>query len=176
MEPARFPFRAMGSPCELRLHAEDTSAIAEAAIAEVARLEAKYSRYREDSLLSRINRTAGDAAGLRVDAETAGLLDYAETAWRASEGRFDLTSGVLREAWDFRSGRLPGARDRGGAAAAGRLAARALAPSAAGADAPRHAAGPRRHREGVQPRTASPSCVGARARAAASLISAATWR
>jgi thiamine biosynthesis lipoprotein len=106
-EPARFPFRAMGSLCELRLYAEDPSAIAQSAIAEVSRLEAKYSRYRDDSLLTRINRSAGDAAGVRVDAETAGLLDYAETAWRASEGRFDLTSGVLREAWDFRSGRLP---------------------------------------------------------------------
>src|SRR5262245_42838121 len=100
----------MGSPCELWLHAEsaaDAERIASAARAEVERLEQKYSRYREDSLLSRINRSAGDAAGTPVDDETAGLLDYAGTAWAASDGRFDVTSGVLREAWDFRSGRLP---------------------------------------------------------------------
>jgi thiamine biosynthesis lipoprotein len=105
-----FPFRAMGSPCALHLHAQGRAGaerIAEAARAEVARLERKYSRYRDDSLIARINRSAGDERGTRVDAETAGLLDYAETAWAASDGRFDVTSGVLREAWDFRSGRLP---------------------------------------------------------------------
>jgi FAD:protein FMN transferase len=106
----RFPFRAMGSPCALHV---DASAQPEAgrvfaeAHAEVARLEQKYTRYRDDSLTTRINRSAGDAVGSVVDDETAALLDYAETAYRASDGLFDLTSGVLRRAWDFRSGRLP---------------------------------------------------------------------
>jgi thiamine biosynthesis lipoprotein len=110
VEAFRFPFRAMGSPCALHLHAPDAGAaerLAAEAQAEVARLERKYTRYRDDSLTSRIARSAGDPAGTEVDAETAGLLDYAETAFRASEGRFDPTSGVLRRAWDFRSGRLP---------------------------------------------------------------------
>jgi len=110
VEAFRFPFRAMGSPCALHLHAPDAATaerLAREAQAEVARLERKYTRYRDDSLTSRIARSAGDAAGIEVDAETAGLLDYAETAFRASKGRFDPTSGVLRRAWDFRSGRLP---------------------------------------------------------------------
>jgi thiamine biosynthesis lipoprotein len=100
-------FRAMGSPCELRLHGPRAEAAARAARAEVLRLEAKYSRYREDSLASRINAAAGDASGVEVDTETARLLDYADAAWRESGGRFDITSGILRRAWDFKSGRLP---------------------------------------------------------------------
>ena len=103
-------FRAMGSPCELKLYgpAGDTlNPVAEAGIREVRRLERKYSRYREDSLLSAINRSAGDPQGIEVDPETAGLLDFAETCFQQSEGLFDITSGVLRQVWDFRSGRLP---------------------------------------------------------------------
>jgi thiamine biosynthesis lipoprotein len=106
----RLRFKAMGSPCELHLHAESAQrfeADAAAARAEIERLEQKYSRYREDSLASRINASAGDPEGIEVDAETAALLDYAALAWRQSGGLFDATSGVLRRAWDFRSGRVP---------------------------------------------------------------------
>ena len=111
MHELSFPFRAMGSPCELRLTGrvpEDVRRVAELAIAEVARLERKYSRYRNDSITTAINRSAGSRRGVEVDPETAGLLDYAETAWRQSSGLFDITSGVLRRAWDFKAGRIPG--------------------------------------------------------------------
>ena len=105
-----YPFKAMGSPCELQLYAAaqaqaDTAATR--AQQELQRLETVYSRFRDDSLTTRINRSAGDAQGIEVDAETAGLLDYAQQAWRQSDGLFDITSGVLRGAWDFKSGCLP---------------------------------------------------------------------
>ncbi len=106
----RVAFKAMGSPCELHLHAESEArlgAVAEAAIGEIARLEARYSRYRDDSLASRINASAGDPAGLELDAETASLLDYAALAWQQSGGLFDITSGVLRRVWNLRAGRVP---------------------------------------------------------------------
>lgn len=100
----------MGGPCRLRLdHAgegEALSALA-AAEAEVRRLESRYSRYLPDSITTQINRQAGIAA-VPIDSETAGLLRHADTLWRESDGLFDLTSGILRRAWDFRSGRLPG--------------------------------------------------------------------
>lgn len=110
MRLERFRFRAMGSPCEFLFFGASRPSLApivEACGREILRLERKFSRYREDSLASRINRSAGDPAGIRVDAETAALLDFAETAHRESGGRFDPTSGVLRRVWDFRSGRLP---------------------------------------------------------------------
>lgn len=106
----RYPFRAMGSPCELWLYAQDepqAGAVASRAKAEIERLERVYSRYRDDSLLSRINQAAGDSEPVTVDTETAGLLDYAATAYDQSDGLFDITSGILRRAWDFKSGECP---------------------------------------------------------------------
>ncbi len=110
----RFPFRAMACPCELHLYGDDdvqVEAAARAATLEVTRIEKKYSRYLEDSVASAINASAGKPGGFSPDEETAGLLDYAATAWEQSDGVFDITSGVLREVWDFRSGRLPAQRD-----------------------------------------------------------------
>jgi thiamine biosynthesis lipoprotein len=104
----RLAFRAMGSPCEVRLEGvAGAEEIARAARAEVLRLEAKYSRYRDDSLATRINRSAGDKDGVEVDEETARLLDYAHASWVQSDGLFDVTSGILRRAWNFGSGTLP---------------------------------------------------------------------
>jgi thiamine biosynthesis lipoprotein len=110
MQFKRYPWKAMGSPCELHLYGTSDTACDQAAgmaKREVARLEEKFSRYRDDSLTARINASAGDPGGLTVDDETSTLLDYAETAFRESEGTFDITSGILRRAWDFRSGRVP---------------------------------------------------------------------
>src|SRR5262245_21168615 len=106
----RYSFRAMGSPCELRLYGASRAAIdpvAEESRALVERLEQKYSRYRDDSVLSAINRSAGDPAGVAVDPATALLIDAAATAHRESGGLFDATSGSLRRVWNLRSGRVP---------------------------------------------------------------------
>ncbi|MBX3617088.1 FAD:protein FMN transferase [Nitrosomonas sp.] len=105
-----YDFNAMGSPCSIQLYARnDKSAQRAAKIAmdDVSRLEAKYSRYREDSLISSINRIAADGGQLPVDDETAGLLDYASTCYQQSDGLFDITSGILRRAWNFKSGKIP---------------------------------------------------------------------
>lgn len=100
----------MGSACELQLHAGSKAparrAVA-AVVADVERLEQLYSRYRDSSLLSSINRVAAVGGAIEVDPETAGLLDYATTCFRESNGLFDVTSGVLRRAWNFASVGLP---------------------------------------------------------------------
>jgi thiamine biosynthesis lipoprotein len=106
----RVAFAAMGSPCELELFAQSAAVaqrVAARAVADVRRLEARYSRYREDSLLSQINRVAAAGGSIAVDAETESLLRYADEAHRASDGLFDVTSGVLRRAWRFDRGELP---------------------------------------------------------------------
>jgi thiamine biosynthesis lipoprotein len=100
----RVPFRAMASDNELQLDDADAARArraADAAIADVLRIEAKYSRYRDDSVTIAINGAAGGAA-VEIDAETAALVAYADRCFRESDGRFDVTSGVLRRAWDFR--------------------------------------------------------------------------
>ena len=95
-------FTALGGPCEV-LADTDSAAEARAAVegarAEALRIERKFSRYRDDSVLARVHAAAG--AAVVVDEETAHLLDYAATCHELSEGRFDVTSGVLRRAWSF---------------------------------------------------------------------------
>ena len=73
----------------------------DAAMADVRRIEAKYSRYLADSVTTRINQAAGGAA-VAIDTETAALLRYADHCFTLSGGLFDITSGVLRRAWDFK--------------------------------------------------------------------------
>ncbi|MEO7256237.1 MAG: FAD:protein FMN transferase [Casimicrobium sp.] len=106
-----FTFTAMASPCEIRLAGvalAEAERLAHAAIAEVRRIEAKYSRYRPDSVLSQINAAAGHMGDrIAVDDETAQLLNFAANLSAMSDGLFDCTSGVLRRAWDFKVARLP---------------------------------------------------------------------
>ena len=106
----RFRFTAMASPCEVRLAGVPralAAAHAEIAIAEVRRIEYKYSRYRADSVVSQINTAAGNGEAVAVDDETAQLLDFAAQLHALSGGLFDITSGVLRRVWDFRAVRTP---------------------------------------------------------------------
>ena len=110
MKLYQYSFKAMGTPCEIQLYGAVESKVARVAgavIADVKRLEATYSRYREDSFLSEINRVAATGGSIKVDSETAGLLDYADACYNASDGLFDITSGILRRAWNFKSDQLP---------------------------------------------------------------------
>ncbi len=105
-------FDAMASDCEVRLAAgslAEAEALARPAIDEVRRIEAAWSRYRPDSIVSRINAQAG-AAAVPLDPETEALLAYAGTLYQSSGGLFDITSGVLRRAWDFRRAEVPAAQ------------------------------------------------------------------
>jgi FAD:protein FMN transferase len=102
-------FRAMGGPCEVLIDTRDRAtgeALVAIAADEAWRIERKFSRYRDDSVVQRLNTSGGKP--VRVDAETALLLDYAVACWESSDGLFDITSGVLRQAWKFDGGsRVP---------------------------------------------------------------------
>ncbi len=106
----------MGCPCTLHVEAPAAS-VAQAAhaavLAECARLDRKYSHYRDDSLLAGIAASAG--AGIEVDEETADLLDFAAVLHAQSGGLFDITAGALTRLWDAQDGRLP---DKGDVVAA----------------------------------------------------------
>lgn len=101
-------FKAMGSPCELQLYLEDSkaSSIGQQIKDLIYYYEAKYSRYQSSSVTSRINASAGIEA-IELDEETAKLIDYAAVLHQQSDGLFDITSGILRRAWDFKSQSLP---------------------------------------------------------------------
>ncbi|HNP27043.1 MAG TPA: FAD:protein FMN transferase, partial [Nitrosomonas sp.] len=103
-------FKAMGSPCTIQFYAashKKARNVSRTVMDDVYRLERLYSRYRTDSFLSEINRVAAIGGRITVDDETAGLLDYAATCFQQSDGLFDITSGILRKVWDFKSGQLP---------------------------------------------------------------------
>ena len=106
-------FYAMGSDCAVHLYggtAKDVERFAAAAEGEIRRIEARYSRYRSDSELSRINTVAATGGVIDIDAETAGLIAYAKACFAKSDGVFDITSGRLRAVWDFSVARLPDQR------------------------------------------------------------------
>ena len=109
MQKARVEFRAMACDNVVEVFAERAAMAddaANAAVREVKRIEAKYSRYLDDSVVSRINLAAGRAP-VDIDAETAQLLAYADVCFRQSGGLFDITSGILRRAWNFKADRPP---------------------------------------------------------------------
>ena len=98
----------MGGPARLVINGTpeqqlDLEAIAEQVRTRLEALEARYSRYRDESIVSVINQRAGSGVLTEVDSETRALLDLAGRLWDASGGLFDITSGPLRHAWDFRA-------------------------------------------------------------------------
>ncbi len=114
MQRYHFDFRAMACDNVIELFAPTSAvadAAAEAAIAEVSRIEQKYSRYRDDSVLSKINNAKveqGCGVWSHIDRETAQLLDFADSCYHQSDGMFDVTSGVLRRVWNFKGDTVPG--------------------------------------------------------------------
>jgi thiamine biosynthesis lipoprotein len=105
-------FDAMASPCELIMEIEDQILAGEmlaAVAAEAGRIERKFSRYLAGNPIDTINGSEGRP--VEVDDETADLLDFAERCHGLSQGRFDVTAGVLRRLWRFDgSDRVPSRR------------------------------------------------------------------
>lgn len=106
-------FRCMASPCEVLVECElevQAQELCRLAQQEAMRIEHKFSRYRDDNIVHRINN--GRVEPLQVDAETARLLDFAQHCYSLSDGFFDITSGILRRAWQFAAGaHIPRQRD-----------------------------------------------------------------
>jgi len=92
----------MASPCEILVECDGASEadyLASLAHVETLRIEHKFSRYRTDNIVHAINHARG--AAVPVDEETSRLLHYAGQCHQLSDGRFDVTSGILRRAWTF---------------------------------------------------------------------------
>ena len=103
----------MGTLCEIQLIGDSPTKakyIADLAFADILRLEAKFSRYREDSFVAEINRVAACGGSIAVDDETAGLINYAYACYQQSDGLFDISSGILRDAWRFTEAVVPNGR------------------------------------------------------------------
>lgn len=97
-----FRFKCFAGPCEVQLHCDDAAlaqSLGSAVADEARRIESKYSRFRDDSLIGAINSAAGKR-DVAIDAETFQLFKFAEELYETSDGLFDLTSGVLRRVWN----------------------------------------------------------------------------
>jgi len=92
----------MTCPCEILICTDDKNLadkVTQIAFNEAKRIEHKFSRYRKDNIVYNINHANGKT--ITVDDETADMLDFANQCYELSDGKFDITSGVLREAWKF---------------------------------------------------------------------------
>jgi thiamine biosynthesis lipoprotein len=92
----------MASPCEILIaHCpeDDARELALLGFNEVKRIEQKFSRYRNDNVVFKINNSQGER--IIIDDEFHRLLLFADQCYQASEGLFDITSGILRRVWQF---------------------------------------------------------------------------
>lgn len=107
LNAAQFTFNALGGVCDINVVGFiQPDNLIKIAVAEVKRIENKYSRYIDNSMVGLINTQAG-LDWVICDEETCGLLDYANTLYLHSDGLFDITSGVLRRVWDFGKNKIP---------------------------------------------------------------------
>ena len=101
----RLDFSAMGTKCSVQYvcrEAAPARAFAQAAVQWVQAFEAKYSRFRPDSLVSRINRAAGQE-WVKVDDDMEGLLKLCDTLHFMTRGVLDPTALPLIRLWDYKA-------------------------------------------------------------------------
>lgn len=94
---------ALGTDCSLQFACADdtrTESFVSAAKAWVERFEARYSRFRPDSLVSRINAAAG-GDWVEVDAEMDQMLTLCGSVHFMTQGILDVTALPLLRLWRF---------------------------------------------------------------------------
>ncbi len=102
-------FECMASNCSILIECETLHLVKEAAksaIIEAWRIEHKFSRYQDSNTFTAIHSKPEQWQNL--DHETTQLMIFANHAYHASAGLFDITSGILRRIWRFNgSDKLP---------------------------------------------------------------------
>jgi thiamine biosynthesis lipoprotein len=101
----RLRWQALGTQCEIQYVCEDArraQVFETAAMGWVAAFEAKYSRFRPDSLLSRINAAAGKD-WVPVDAEMDQFLDLCGSLHQLTLGVLDVTSLPVMRIWNYKA-------------------------------------------------------------------------
>jgi thiamine biosynthesis lipoprotein len=102
----RLSFKALGTNCEVQYAAPGGATQAEgferAVTAWVMGFEAKYSRFRPDSLLSQINAAAG-REWVPVDAEMEAFFKLCDTLYFMTQGVLDPTALPLIRLWNYRA-------------------------------------------------------------------------
>src|SRR5579864_5077242 len=81
-------FPAMGTTCRVAVVGGD-EALLDKAERRVEELESRWSRFRDDSEITRLNQRSGRPTALSEDAYL--LVDHAVAAWKLTGGRYDPT-------------------------------------------------------------------------------------
>ena len=87
-EPIERELRVMGSRCYLVVHG-GTVEMLDRAEFRLRELESLWSRFRDDSDITRANQAAGQP--VHVHEDTLAVVSRALDAWRQTAGRFDIT-------------------------------------------------------------------------------------
>ena len=99
-------FPALGTRCEVQYAApggdRQGAAFESAAVGWVQAFEARYSRFRPDSLVSRINAAAG-REWVAVDAEMEGMFKLCDTVQFMTQGILDPTALPLIRLWNWKA-------------------------------------------------------------------------
>ncbi len=101
----KLEFRALGTQCIIQFRQPDERAallFAAEALGWLEEFEAKFSRFRPDSLVSQVNAAAG-REWVKVDAEMERLLDIAEGLYNLTDGILDGTMLPLMRVWDWKT-------------------------------------------------------------------------
>lgn len=101
----RLAFSAMGTMCEVQYATDDgqaSAAFAKAVLSWVQGFEARYSRFRPNSLISRINAAAG-RAWVQVDQEMEDMFLVCDNLHTLTRGVLDPTALPLISLWNWRA-------------------------------------------------------------------------
>ncbi len=96
-------FRAMGTDCVIKFSASDrdrAASFAQEAVQWVANFETKYSRFRDSSLISEINRQAGKN-WVEIDSEVESIFSICDDLHFMTQGVLDPTMLPLIRLWDY---------------------------------------------------------------------------
>jgi thiamine biosynthesis lipoprotein len=95
---------ALGTNCAVQFPCPDATraeAFGQAAKAWVAQFEQRYSRFKPDSLVSRINAAAG-REWVEIDAEMEQMLELSGSLHFMTQGILDVTALPLLRLWNFK--------------------------------------------------------------------------
>ncbi len=98
-------FKALGTDCSIKFRMPDERAalaFAAEALSWLTGFEAQFSRFRPDSMISRINAAAGKD-WVEVDVTMDFMLDVADNICRRTDGILDCTLLPLQRVWDWKS-------------------------------------------------------------------------
>ncbi len=102
----RLSFSALGTVCEVQYAAPDDHGKAalfeQAAVSWVQTFEARYSRFRPTSMVSRINAAAGQK-WVEIDAEMEQMLTLCDAIYAMTQGVLDPTALPLMQIWNWKT-------------------------------------------------------------------------